>query len=132
MTVIKETISRIMLPFLLLYSAYIVTHGHITPGGGFQGGVLLASTIILVCVVYGLKKAEHIIKEETSHRIEAVAGILLAFLVVFELFIRNSLLATESLFNLWSGGEIIFLNATGGVMVMTAFLIIFYSMVKAE
>ena len=132
MTVIKETIARIMLPFLLLYSIYIVTHGHITPGGGFQGGVLIASTIILVCVVYGLQKAEHIIKEETSHRIEAVAGILLAFLVVFELFIRNSLLATESLFHLWSGGEIIFLNITGGVMVATAFLIIFYSMVKEK
>ena len=132
MTVIKETISRVMLPFLLLYSIYIITHGHLTPGGGFQGGVLLASTIILVCIVYGLQKAEHIIKKETSRKIEAIAGILLAFLVVFELFIRKSLVATGSVFRLWSGGEIMFLNITTGVMVMTAFLLIFYSMVKEE
>ena len=132
MTVIKETISRVMLPFLLLYSIYIITHGHLTPGGGFQGGVLLASTIILVCIVYGLQKAEHIIKRETSHKVEIVAGILLALLVVFEFFIRKNLVATESLFKVWSGGEIMFLNITAGVMVMMAFLLIFYSMVKEE
>lgn len=132
MTVIKETVSRVMLPFLLLYSIYIITHGHLTPGGGFQGGVLLASTIILVCIVYGLQKAEHIIKRETSHKVEVIAGILLALLVVFEFFIRKSLFATESLFRLWSGGEIMFLNITAGVMVMMAFLLIFYSMVKEE
>lgn len=130
MTVIKETVSRVLLPFLLLYSAYIITHGHLTPGGGFQGGVLLASTIILVCVVYGLGKAEHIIKEETSHIIEALAGMILAFLVVFELFIRGVFIKTESVFTLWSGGEILILNLTCGLMVMTAFLLIFYSMVK--
>lgn len=132
MTVIKETVSRALLPFLLLYSVYIITHGHLTPGGGFQGGVLLASTIVLVCVVYGLGKAEHIIKERTSHRIEVIAGVLLAFLVVFELFIRNALTATESLFTLWSGGEILILNVVCGLMVMTAFLLIFYSMVKKK
>ena len=130
MTVIKETVSRFLLPFLLLYSIYIVTHGHLTPGGGFQGGVLLASTIILVCVVYGLQKAEHIIKEETSHKVEAMAGVVLAFLVIFEFFIRKSLVMTESLFKVWSGGEIMILNITGGVMVMMAFLLIFYSIVK--
>ncbi|HDI02770.1 MAG TPA: hypothetical protein ENF95_01400 [Candidatus Aenigmarchaeota archaeon] len=130
MSVIQQTVSRILFPFLLLYSIYIITHGHLTPGGGFQGGVLLASSIILVCVVYGLRKAEHIIREETSHRVEAAAGIILAFLVVFELFIRKSLIATETLFKVWSGGEIAILNITGGVMVMTAFLLIFYSMVK--
>ncbi|UCG95469.1 MAG: hypothetical protein JSV92_00230 [archaeon] len=132
MTVIKETISRALLPFLLLYSIYILTHGHISPGGGFQGGVLLASTIILVCVVYGLQKAEHIIEEGTSHRIEAAAGIILAFLVVFELFLRNALIATEPVLHLWSGREIMLLNVTGGAMVMTAFIIIFYSMVKEK
>ncbi len=132
MTVIKETVSRVLLPFLLLYSMYVITHGHLTPGGGFQGGVLLASAVVLVCVVFGLQKAEHIIKKETSHRLEAAAGIILAFLVVFELFLRDLLFTTESLFNLWSGGEIMLLNITAGTMVMTSFLIIFYSMVKEE
>ena len=130
MTVIKETTTRILLPFLLLYSIYIITHGHLTPGGGFQGGVLLASSIILVCVVYGLKKAEHIIKEKTSHRVEVLAGVTLAFLVVFEFFIRKNLIMTESVFKVWSGGEIMILNVVGGMMVVTAFLLIFYSMVK--
>jgi hypothetical protein len=83
-------------------------------------------------VDYGLQKAERLIEEKTSYRIEAIAGILLAFLVVFEFFIRKSLFATESVFHLWSGGEIIMLNITGSLMVMTAFLLIFYSMVKVD
>ena len=130
MTVIKQTISRIIFPFMLLFSIYVITHGHLTPGGGFQGGVLLASSAILICLVYGLRKAERLIKEETSHRIEAIAGILLAILVVFEFFIKGSLMASESLFQVWSGGAIPIMNAIGGIMVATAFIIIFYSMVK--
>ncbi len=130
MTVIKQTISRIIFPFMLLFSIYVITHGHLTPGGGFQGGVLLASSVILICLVYGLRKAERLIKEETSHRIEAIAGILLAILVVFEFFIKGSLMASESLFQVWSGGAIPIMNAIGGIMVATAFIIIFYSMVK--
>ncbi len=132
MTVIKETVSRILLPFLLLFSFYVLTHAHLTIGGGFQGGVLLASSIILVCIVYGLKRAEHIIKEETSHRVEAAAGILLSSIVVFELFLRDSFTMSGDFFNIWSSGEIMILNVVGGIMVMTAFLIIFYSMVKEK
>jgi len=132
MTVIKQTISRIVFPFMLLFSIYVITHGHLTPGGGFQGGVLLASSVILICLVYGLRKAEHLIREETSHRIEAVAGILLAVLVVFEFFIKGSLMASESLFQVWSGGAIPVMNVIGGIMVATSFIIIFYSMVKEK
>lgn len=130
MTVIDRTVSRILLPFLLLYSVYVILHGHLTPGGGFQGGVLLASSVILVCVVYGLRKAEHIINEETSHRVESIAGVFLAFLIILEFFLRKNLLPSEAPFHVWSGGEILFLNITGGLIVMTAFIIIFYSMVK--
>jgi len=132
MTVIKETISRIVFPFVLLFSIYMIIHGHLTPGGGFQGGALLASSVVLICIVYGLKKAEHVIREEVSHKVEAIAGILLAILVTFEFFIRTKLMKTEMIFEVWSGGEIPLLNAVGGIMVMTAFLIIFYSMVKEK
>ncbi|MBF4694143.1 MnhB domain-containing protein [Fusibacter ferrireducens] len=34
-------------PFVLLFGIYIVVNGHVTPGGGFQGGAVIASILIL-------------------------------------------------------------------------------------
>jgi len=34
-------------PFVILFGVYIVLNGHITPGGGFQGGAIIASVLIL-------------------------------------------------------------------------------------
>jgi multicomponent Na+:H+ antiporter subunit B len=37
-----------LLPLIILFGVYIFTHGHLTPGGGFQGGVVIASAIVLL------------------------------------------------------------------------------------
>lgn len=50
---ILDTAARLMTPFVLLFAAYVVVHGHDSPGGGFQGGVLLAAAVILVKLVRG-------------------------------------------------------------------------------
>ena len=43
----------LLTPFILLYAASILFLGHLTPGGGFQGGSVFATVAILMCVVYG-------------------------------------------------------------------------------
>jgi multicomponent Na+:H+ antiporter subunit B len=45
--------SRLLTPFILLFAVYAVAHGHDSPGGGFQGGVLLAAGLLLVKLVRG-------------------------------------------------------------------------------
>lgn len=50
---ILDSAARLMTPFVLLFAAYVVIHGHDSPGGGFQGGVLLAAALILVKLVRG-------------------------------------------------------------------------------
>jgi multicomponent Na+:H+ antiporter subunit B len=44
---ILETGSALLVPLLILFGAYIFVHGHLTPGGGFQGGVVIASALVL-------------------------------------------------------------------------------------
>ncbi len=39
--------ARILIPIVLLFGVYIFVHGHLTPGGGFQGGVLIAAAALL-------------------------------------------------------------------------------------
>lgn len=42
-----------LLPMFFIFPVYIITHGHLSPGGGFQGGVSLAVLIIMIHVVFG-------------------------------------------------------------------------------
>lgn len=50
---VLDATSRLMTPFIVLFAAYVVVHGHTSPGGGFQGGAIFAAAIILVRLVRG-------------------------------------------------------------------------------
>lgn len=52
--VIVETVSRVMIPFIQLFGLYVIIHGAGGPGGGFQGGVVVASSFILYTIAFGL------------------------------------------------------------------------------
>ncbi|MCD6559195.1 MAG: sodium:proton antiporter [Palaeococcus sp.] len=49
-TTIIKTTTRILAPLILVFGAYIILHGHLTPGGGFQGGAVFASGLALLIV----------------------------------------------------------------------------------
>ncbi len=50
-TTILDTCVRLIIPFYLVYAIYVLVHGHYSPGGGFQAGVVLAVSVILVQLV---------------------------------------------------------------------------------
>ncbi|MXW71427.1 MAG: hypothetical protein F4Z74_08270 [Acidobacteria bacterium] len=52
-SVILDTATRILVPVVLLFAVYVLIHGHISPGGGFQGGVLFGSGLIMMRLVWG-------------------------------------------------------------------------------
>lgn len=41
-------LSRVISPYIMLFGMYVIFHGHYSPGGGFQGGAMLAASIILL------------------------------------------------------------------------------------
>lgn len=47
-SLILSTGCRLLFPLILLFGAYIFIHGHLTPGGGFQGGAIIASAYVLI------------------------------------------------------------------------------------
>jgi multicomponent Na+:H+ antiporter subunit B len=57
-SVIVETVSRVMIPFIQLFALYVIIHGASGPGGGFQGGVIFASSIILYALIFGLSRGK--------------------------------------------------------------------------
>ncbi|NQT28001.1 MAG: hypothetical protein HQ570_00195 [Candidatus Omnitrophica bacterium] len=57
MSIIVKTITRLTVGLILLYGIYILTHGHISPGGGFAGGVIIALSFIHLMLAYGKEAA---------------------------------------------------------------------------
>lgn len=55
--VIVETVSRLMVPFIQLFALYVIIHGAGGPGGGFQGGVIFASSFVLLVIAFGIVDA---------------------------------------------------------------------------
>jgi multicomponent Na+:H+ antiporter subunit B len=53
MTLIVKTITRLTVGLIILYGIYIVLHGHLTPGGGFAGGVVVALSFIHLMLAFG-------------------------------------------------------------------------------
>ncbi|MEA3471542.1 MAG: Na(+)/H(+) antiporter subunit B [Thermodesulfobacteriota bacterium] len=51
--IIIRTIARVLVPFIQLYALYVIMHGHYSPGGGFQGGVILGASMILLFITHG-------------------------------------------------------------------------------
>jgi multicomponent Na+:H+ antiporter subunit B len=52
---IIKTACRVVVPFVQLFALYVIAHGHHSPGGGFQGGVILGATLILYAISHDLR-----------------------------------------------------------------------------
>ena len=52
-SIIVKSVARVVFPLAFTYGVYIFVHGHLTPGGGFQGGTIIASSIILIYLGFG-------------------------------------------------------------------------------
>ncbi len=48
-----RVVFRYMLLFVLLYGLYVVMHGHISPGGGFSGGMIIGLGLLLYILIFG-------------------------------------------------------------------------------
>jgi len=80
MSIIVKKICQILAPVIFLFGLYIVAHGHLTPGGGFAGGVIMASSFIFQIIAFGsiLPKLRH--EEEGLEFLESAA--ILGFLII--------------------------------------------------
>ncbi|MFO8049255.1 MAG: Na(+)/H(+) antiporter subunit B [Desulfosudaceae bacterium] len=70
--------ARLVVPFLQLFALYVIAHGHHSPGGGFQGGVIFGATIILVSIASDLRSTIRRISEEACARIASIGVLIYA------------------------------------------------------
>jgi len=82
MTVIVKTIVKLVVPPIILFGIYIFLHGHLTPGGGFPGGVIVASSFILLTLAFGRKVAFQKLKMSTTSILESAGDLIFLSLAV--------------------------------------------------
>lgn len=70
--IIVKTLARLLMPFIVLYALYVVMHGHHSPGGGFQGGVILAASFILLVISHGLEQTKKRMSEKLAGVISSI------------------------------------------------------------
>jgi len=131
MSKIVQTVTRLLTPAILTFGLYIIMHGHVTPGGGFQGGAAFASAVALLLVAFGSERVEHFLKEHALTTVESGGALLfigLAFGGLATAFFLNFLVGTP-LFghipptganpgDLWTGGTVPLMNVAVGLKVI--------------
>ena len=115
---ILKTGSFLLFPFITLFGLYIIVHGHLTPGGGFPGGVIIATGFYIVIMTSDIVR----LRENLVSLLEGLAGLtFIGFGIVGLVGTSNSFLANfmgKGVFNtLLSAGIIPFIYAAIGVKV---------------
>ncbi len=136
MSLIVKQIAKFMAPALFVLGSYVVLHGHITAGGGFAGGVLIAGSFALIILAYGLDEKNHPFYLERS--IFALSAGLFLFItaavlamprggVFFQNIIAKNWTVHESFF---SSGLISLCEIAIGILVSAALFLIFFALVS--
>jgi multicomponent Na+:H+ antiporter subunit B len=113
---------------VLLLGIYIVVHGALTPGGGFQGGVILAGALLLVYAagqVVAVQRVRPVALVEIADAVGAAAYTLVAIAgLVFGVAVMDNFLGLGTAGSLLSGGTVPVLSAAVGVEVTAAIALI--------
>lgn len=105
---IVKNISKILIPFIQLYALFIIINGHISPGGGFAGGAILGSSMVLYTIVYGIEKSEEKLPHSVASKIEGSSILIFIGIGLFSLLLGNEFLTNRgSNFNMGTFGNII-------------------------
>ncbi|MEM1443069.1 MAG: hydrogen gas-evolving membrane-bound hydrogenase subunit E [Verrucomicrobiota bacterium] len=74
--IIVGTTVRIVVPVIQLFALYVIAHGHHSPGGGFQGGVILGASFIIIALAENLNAALRRLSERNYIKLASI-GILI-------------------------------------------------------
>ncbi|MFQ5867260.1 MAG: MnhB domain-containing protein [bacterium] len=132
MTLIVKTITRLIAGIIFLYGIYVVFHGHLTPGGGFAGGVIIAGAFVLLVLAEGSEELSTEIKKWRASLGESLGIFIFWFLAMLGVFGGTffflNLLSKGRPLRLFSAGIILPCNIGIGIEVGAALFAIFITL----
>jgi len=132
MSLIVKTTTKWLKGFLFLFGLYIVLYGHLTPGGGFPGGIILGSVFILIILAFGRRYALKKIGKVFASELDSIGALLFLLIGVAGIlfggrFMLNFIEARHPTgnFNLFSAGIIPLLNISIAMKVGASLFMVF-------
>lgn len=77
-SILIQNASRYMTPLILLFALYVISHGHYSPGGGFQGGCILGASFILSMIAHDLDAVKKRMTEKMNTLLMGVGVLIYA------------------------------------------------------
>ena len=124
---ILRVVSKLLIPYILLYAFYVQWHGDYGPGGGFQAGVIFAAAIILYTLIFGLQAAESAIRPAVAHACVALGLLLYIGVGIVTLLLGGEFLAYDALGSHGQHHGILIIETGVFITVASVMITIFYS-----
>jgi len=126
MSEIVKSISKIVFPFVMVFGVSVILYGHVTPGGGFAGGVVLTGGFVLLLLAFGHEYVLKIFPRKIAKALDSLGA--LGFLSIALLGLTGgafflNFLPKGRLFHLWGGGTLLLSNIMIGIKVGSALFI---------
>ena len=128
---IVRTVANQLIPFILIFGLYVIVHGHLTPGGGFQGGAVIVSGVVMLLVAFSSQELKKSLRERLLSIMESSGALIfigLAFAGISIAFFYNFLVGTPIFGgipatgpgpgDIWTGGFIPLMNLAVGLKVV--------------
>ncbi len=144
MSRVVRTVTDVMVVPIIVFGIYLIIHGHLTPGGGFQGGAVVASSTALLIIAYGSFRDY---KKDFSS-VESIGLTLFIFLAILGILLGATLFynfgaGTGGLFGgrvaeginpgyINTGGTVPLMNIMVGLEVTAALSLILWMMAKSS
>jgi len=126
MSEIVKGVAKMVVPFIMLFGISLILYGHISPGGGFSGGVVIAGGFVLLLLAFGREHAFRIFPEKFAEKLDSLGAVGFLSIAVLGFtgghFFYN-FLDKGRLFHLWSGGTMIFSNIMIGIKIGAALFV---------
>ena len=128
-----KVVCRRLVPFVQIFGLYVIMHGHSSPGGGFQGGVILASSFMLLVLSDGLETVQRrfsvaMVTIATSTGVLLYAGVGVLCLLLGANYLDYSVLPSAEPRSL----GMLVIEVGVGITVTGALVSIFYDLLSFE
>jgi len=135
---IIRTTCRMIIPFIQVFALYVIAHGHHSPGGGFQGGVILGASLVLFAIGFNLRMAIRQMGEKITIFMCGLGVLIYAGTGVLSMFFKSNFLDYSALAPLLGTNTVIarsfgilFVEIGVGIAVMAVMIVLYYNLASA-
>jgi len=131
MSLIVKNITRLVAGFIAIFGVYIVLYGHVSPGGGFAGGVILAGALVLIVLAFGEEYSRKVFPHDVAKTSDALGALGFLLVAIFGYMVGGffvNFLPRGQVGNLFSAGTIPISNLAIGIKVGTGLFGVFLTL----